>query len=171
MSGFVHPVGTGQSGDGFGVGDVTIRFDPRKMADLMRGPDGPVSKFIVKVTHDATQRAKSIAPVSEPDVFGRNNPGNLRDHHVARFDTQHDGVHGFIVVDVPYASWAHEGAEPHVMPRMDHPYVFEAGGTVVATLGPINHPGNLPNRWLVRAIHDELVSELGATNVHGDSGN
>lgn len=174
MPSFTHQVNSGKPGDGFGVGDVDIKFDPRKMSDLLRGDDGPVAKFIIKLTRQAADRAIADAPVAEQDPFGRNRPGNLRDHIVTRFDTQHDGLHGFITVGVPYAAYVHEGTEPHVMPpKSPGFYVFAlpAGSqNIVYTHGPIDHPGNLPNRFLVRAIHDTMTQQLGASNVHGDDG-
>jgi hypothetical protein len=76
--------------------------------------------------------------------------GHLRAHIVKRFDGPERMLVG--VQGVPYAIYVHEGARPHVI-RGNPLLVFywpKVGKTVY--FRRVNHPGNRPNRFLVRAL-------------------
>ena len=58
-----------------------------------------------------------------------------------------------------YAAAHHQGAKPHIIvPRPDNPIqrlVFRVGGRIVFAK-KVNHPGNAPNPYLSRWLHEAV---------------
>ena len=55
--------------------------------------------------------------------------------------------------DAPHAGFIEQGTRPHVMPKKETVYVFEAdSGVTVFTHGPIHHPGTAPERVIEVAL-------------------
>lgn len=133
------------------TGETHVVFRPAALAELLRGPTGPVMRDMIIRGERVKQAAIAEAPVRT---------GNLRAHIVKRV-TEHEGEPAVLVgvENVPYAIWVHEGSQPHdIVPRNAPALVFfwEKIGQVVSFPpwggGVVHHPGNAPNRFLVRAL-------------------
>jgi hypothetical protein len=141
------------------TGETFLILNPVAIAELMRSPAGPVMRDMIVRGERVKQAAIRIAPVRT---------GNLRDHIVKRIVQTPQGGGVLVGVEhVPYAIWVHEGAKPHIIvPRnakmlawpseggggggsfdMQH---FGPGSMIFAHI--VHHPGNKPNRFLIRAL-------------------
>lgn len=131
---------------------VTL-FNP-VINNMLRGPSGPVTRELIIVGEKVKQAAIRLAP---------KRTGNLAAHIVKRVTRK--GAEPQVLVgveNVPYAIWVHEGANPHeIVARNARALVFfwPKAGKLVA-FPRVNHPGNPPNRFLIRAA--QRVSQLGS---------
>lgn len=132
--------------------------NPVGLAQLLVGPSGPVFRHMIEDGEKVKRAAIQLAPVGKADPLGRPRrdgaaPGNLRNHIVKRVVTGAKGVTVLVGVEhVPYAFWVHEGAQPHVIEGNPLLVFFwpKTGGVVA--FPRVNHPGNKPNRFLIRAL-------------------
>lgn len=131
-----------------------VVMDPRALATLLRGENGPVVRRMIEDGELVKDEAKRLVGVSEP-VPGerRKRPhGQLRDRIVKRVVTRGDEVVVQVGADDPIALLHHKGTEAHVIngkPLL----VFYWGkvGRVVA-FPRVNHPGTKPNPYLTDAL-------------------
>lgn len=138
--------------------DSTLVIDPQKLAELLRGTNGPVVRRLLEDGELVKTEAQRRVGVHKPDFWGRpknRTPGTLRDSIVKRLRD----VGGNVSVEVgsadPIALIHHEGTEPHKIPKTGGPsvVVFPSGDVRVFTVArPANHPGTKPNRYLVDAL-------------------
>lgn len=132
-------------------------IDPRKLAEFLRSPSGPVYREMLVAGDVVKARARQLVGVSQPDPVPRRHPrrpGTLRDSIVKRVITRR----GLPVVQVGsedrVALIHHEGTDPHeIVPGRRPRLVFFSGrrGAVVYALR-VSHPGTRPNRFLANAL-------------------
>lgn len=124
-------------GGGLGAG-VRVELDPRKVADVLRGNDGPVVKYMIRLGEDVKRIAQQEVGVDT---------GNLRDHIVKRIVVRNNGVSVEVGADVPYTMYHHEGSQAVSGKLM----VFTTkDGVTVFTMRRKAIP---PNRFLIRALN------------------
>lgn len=137
-----------------------VVIDPRKLAELLRGPNGPVIRYLIDVGEKVKQEAIQECPVFDPpDAYTQANrerrPGTLRDSIVKRVvSSAEHGVTILVGSDDPVSLWVHEGTVPHVIAARRAPmlvFYWKRLGRVVRFLA-VNHPGTKPNRFLIRAL-------------------
>ena len=133
-----------------------VVVDPRKLADFMRSPNGPVYRRMLEDGDLVVREAKRLVGYSQPDPLGRpyRKQNHLRDTIVKRLVEQ-GGVPVVIVgSEDPIALIHHEGTEPHVIRATRAPFLvfwWEAQNRLVVTKS-VNHPGTRPNRYLTGAL-------------------
>lgn len=81
--------------DGGTFGTYVI-IDPRKLAEVLRGPHGPVTRYLIDVGEKVKQEAIQECPVYDPpDAYSaahrERRPGTLRDSIVKRVTTSSTG--------------------------------------------------------------------------------
>ncbi len=136
---------------------VRVVMDPAKLAELLRGPNGPVMRRLIQDGEFVKDRAKSYCRVYKP-VPGpqrKRRPGTLRDSIVKR-------IRSAGVVEVgsedPIALIEEKGSVAHKITPKRTRLVFWSGkfGRVVY-LKPgqsVDHPGTTGSRYLTRALDD-----------------
>lgn len=141
-----------------------VVVDPVRVAAFVRSPIGPVFREMIIRGERVKIEAVRIAPVGQPNDNPQSSssadhePGNLRNHIVKRVGQDARGILVLVGVEnVPYAIYVHEGAKPHdIYPRNATRLVFfsqRAGQVIFMPPGvPVHHPGNAPNRFLIRAL-------------------
>lgn len=133
-------------------------MDPAKLADLLRGPSGPVMRRLIEDGEFVKDRAKKYVRVHKPVPGERRKrrPGQLRDSLVKR-------VRGPGLVEVgsddPIALIEHEGTEGHdIFPRSAPRLVFWSGKLGRVVFMPkgrkVRHPGTTGSKYLTRALAD-----------------
>lgn len=132
-------------------------LNPTRVAELLRGPSGPVVRRLIEDGEVVKQGARDRVGVHEPDPWGRpkdRRPGQLRDSIVKRLVERGTEVVMQVGSEDPIALWHHEGTQPHVItPRKAPRLVFwQAGGVRYALI--VHHPGTRPNRFLTDALAD-----------------
>lgn len=125
------------------VGETRIILNPAAISAEL----GPIILRELLVRGERVkQEAVRIVPVKT---------GNLRDHHVKRLVRNDKGEPSMLVgvEQVPYAIFVHEGTSPHSIDARAGGFLVFTGrdGTTVFTKH-VDHPGNRPNRWLLRAL-------------------
>ncbi len=138
---------------GPGSGTYVV-MDSRKLAELLRGPNGPVARRMLEDGELVKQEAQRLVGVSQP-VPGerRSRPhGQLRDRIVKRLLTRGDELVVQVGADDPIALLHHQGTPPHVIhgkPLLV--FYWKRVGRVVA-FPKVNHPGTKPNHYLTDAL-------------------
>lgn len=136
-----------------------VVIDPVKLAEVLRGPNGPVVRDLVEAGELVKAEAKRLVGVYQPpDAYSAANrkrrPGTLRDSIVKRV-VDIDGSPAVLVgSEDPIALWHHEGTQPHVIRARRAPmlvFFWPRVGRVVA-FPRVNHPGTQPNRFLSNAL-------------------
>lgn len=139
--------------------DVRIVMDNAKLAEVLRGPQGPVMRRLIIDGEDVKREAKRLVGVYRPpDAYSAQHrtrrPGTLRDSIVKRVVTGTPLPRVEVGSDDPIALIHHEGTQPHVIrPRNAKLLVFywpKAGRVVYRE--KVNHPGTRPNRFLTNAL-------------------
>lgn len=128
-----------------------VVMDPAKLAELLRGPNGPVMRRLIQDGEAVKDRARQLVGVHKPVPGERRTrrSGQLRDSIVKRI--REPGVVEVGSED-PIALLHHEGTPPHVItgnPRLV--FFWPKVGRVVA-FPKVNHPGTRPNPYLVKAL-------------------
>lgn len=141
-------------------GKVTI--DPVKLAELLRGPKGPVYRQLLVDGNRVLVQAriecpKSAAGPAIPNQSRRGKarqPGDLSRSQVMRVSTFNGEPAVYVGTQDPIGVYVHEGTSPHrIVPVRARRLVFfsaRAGKVIYAKA--VNHPGNKPNRWLLRSL-------------------
>lgn len=132
-------------------------IDPRKLAEFLRSPNGPVFREMLVAGDVVKARAKELVGVSRPDPVPRRNqrrPGTLRDSIVKRVVTRGGQPAVQVGSEDKIALLHHEGTDPHeIVPKRKPRLVFfsnRAGATVYALR--VSHPGTRPNPFLRNAL-------------------
>lgn len=133
-------------------------MDPVKLAEVLRGSDGPVVRRLIEDGELVKAEAKRLVGVSKPDPVPRRGPkrrpGTLRDSIVKRVVMSGGKPAVQVGSEDPIALYHHEGTRPHVIvPRTAPRLVFysaRAGRVIYAKR--VNHPGTRPNRFLTNAL-------------------
>lgn len=139
-------------------GRVQLVFDETAMAELLRGPQGPVARDLERKGEIVAQGAKRRAPVS-PDGSNGRPSGYLRSQIYWQLGGDEIGLY----VDIhspaktpdgaPYGLFMEVGTAPHVI-RSHGPYPLRNARTG-QVFGPIvNHPGTAAQPHLRPAIED-----------------
>jgi hypothetical protein len=136
----------------------TFQADPVKLAQFLRGPNGPVLRRMIEDGELVKREAQRLVGVYRPpDAYSaanrRRRPGTLRDSIVKRV---HAGAQPYVEVgsDDPIALIHHEGTVPHVIRARRAPRLVFFWGKVgkVVAFKSVNHPGTKPNRYLTNAL-------------------
>lgn len=147
-----------------------VVIDPVKLAEYMRGSNGPVARDMLERGELVKREAQRLVGVYKPppgsggrrDSGGRflanggraRKPGTLRDSIVKRL-VDIGGMPACLVgSEDPIALWHHEGTEPHVIEARNAPrlvFFWPKVGAVVS-FKRVNHPGTKPNRFLTNAL-------------------
>lgn len=130
-----------------------VVMDPAKLAEVLRGPNGPVMRRLIEDGEFVKDRARSYVRVHQPVPQERRKrrSGTLRDSIVKR-------IRGEGVVEVgsedPIALIEHEGTEPHTI--TGNPLLVFWWGKVgrVVAFPKVNHPGTTGSKYLTRALAD-----------------
>lgn len=133
-------------------------MDPAKLAELLRGPSGPVMRRMIEDGEYVKDRARVYCRVYKP-VPGpqrKRRPGTLRDSIVKRI---RPGAYVEVGSEDPIARIEEEGSHPHeIAPRSSPRLVFwsgKAGRVVFMPRGrSVSHPGTTGSRYLSRALAD-----------------
>jgi hypothetical protein len=133
-----------------------VRIDSRALADVLRGPQGPVARQIIETAERVRQGAKQrVGYDADPD----RDPGvpHLRDTIVKRFVTDGNGFAVVVGSTAPHALLHHEGTRPHIIrPRRAQVLRFKPrGGTTFVFAREVHHPGTKPNHYLTDALAAE----------------
>lgn len=135
-----------------------VVIDPTKLAEVLRGPNGPVARRLIEDAELVKIEAKRLVGVSKPDPVPRRNPrrpGTLRDSIVKRLTSGTGGELAVLVgTDSPIGLFHHEGTVPHsIDAKPDKHLVFYWPKTQrVMVVRHVQHPGTKPNRFLVNAL-------------------
>jgi hypothetical protein len=136
-----------------------VVVNPVKLAELLRGHDGPVVRRLIEDGEAVKDEAKRLVGVYvPPDAYSAANrsrrPGTLRDSIVKRIVTDGGNVAVEVGSDDPIALWHHEGTQPHTITPSIRPmlvFYWKRVGKVVRAL-MVRHPGTKPNRFLLDAL-------------------
>ena len=133
-----------------------VVIDSVALARVMRGPEGPVVREMIKAGELVKNEAKRLVGVSrsDPGSSSKRRPGTLRDSIVSRIKTDRGNVVVEVGSEDPIALWHHEGTVPHVIRASRAPklvFFWPKVGRVVA-FKQVNHPGTRPNRFLLNAL-------------------
>lgn len=151
-------------------GERLFRVDPRALADVLRGPQGPVVRHLAVRVERVRQAARTQVGYSRdigfsPGIQSQQRRGHLRDTILTRQLVDGKGDLVWIVgTDHPIARMHHEGTRPHRIegnPILAFFWPKAAGGANQGRmfLRYVNHPGTRPNRFLA----DPLKGEFGVS--------
>lgn len=127
---------------------MKVTLDPRALADVLRGPSGPVMRYTGEVATKVQEGAKAMVGVgADPSRGGR----HLRDKIVKRFVSSSTGPAIAVGAEEPHALLHHTGTAPHVIePKSAKVLRFPAskGSSVVIYAKRVQHPGTKPVKYL-----------------------
>lgn len=127
------------------VAVMRVVLNPVEIQAMIDSPTGPIVRDLFVRGERVKIRAIQEAP---------SKTGNLRRHIVKRFVLTPAGPRMLVGAEhVPYAIWVHEGSKPHTIVPRNAPFLVFVGrdGNLVFTK-LVHHPGNKPNRFLIRAL-------------------
>jgi hypothetical protein len=133
---------------------VNVVMNPAALAELLRGPNGPVYRMQLENGELVKREAQRLCPVAKPEPGARRAraPGTLRDSIVKRIRQGPEGPIVEVGSEDPVALWVHEGTQPHLIEGNPLLVFFWAKAGRVVAFPRVNHPGNAPNRFLVQAL-------------------
>lgn len=129
-----------------------VVMDPAKLAELLRGPNGPVMRRLIEDGEAVKDEARRLVRVHKPVPGERRKrrPGSVRDSINKRIVGP-----GVVMVQAsdPISLIEHEGTEPHTIPARPL-LVFWSGkaGKVIYTQKDVHHPGTTGSKFLLRAL-------------------
>ncbi len=119
---------------------VNVQIDPSRIARLVRLPGGIVDRDLRRRADLVASRARQSAPGSMKNAISVDLVGSGRQRRAE------------VVLNHPAAVFVVHGTQPHVIrPRRARALRFTSGGRVVFA-SRVNHPGNRPNPFLLRAL-------------------
>lgn len=121
---------------------MTFRPNPQGLAELLRGPDGPVARRVLEV-------GAILQPLARQQA-GRDS-GELQDTMVVQPGADGRGPFARVGSAAQHARLHHDGTEPHtIVPRTAKVLRFPTGkgSTVYVYARRVEHPGTRPNRFL-----------------------
>jgi len=138
-------------------GQVYLVMNPVGLAEVLRGPGGPVVRDLIVRGERVKVRMKQLCPVRT---------GNMRDHIVKRIVEGKGGEPNCLIgiEKVPYAVWVVKGSQPHD--------IYPVNARVLAWQGShgdnpsleremtgdwiyahhVHHPGNKPNPFMYLSL-------------------
>lgn len=120
-----------------------IVIDPSRLRAFTRAGGGPVIADITRRGTNVQTRAKALV---------RKRTRKLERSIVKRVTIEARGPVVYVVTDLPYAPWEHDGTRPHLIrPRIRKALRFPVGGTVVFSQ-LVHHPGTQGSHFLLRAL-------------------
>jgi hypothetical protein len=124
------------------------------LAEVLRGPSGPVYRFMLENGELVKREAQRLCPAgqSEPGSRSARSPGTLRDSIVKRIREGSEGPIVEVGSSDPVMLWVHEGTQPHTITGSPLLVFFFAKMGRVVAFPRVNHPGNKPNRFLLKAL-------------------
>lgn len=129
---------------------VRLTLDRAALAELLRGPNGPVVQHVAGLCRQVENRAKVYVGVDT---------GRLRSSMQTALNVESSRVVGRVGTSVQYGLYHHEGTGIYGPAR--RPITPRAGGVLVFTpkgaSGPVfarSVRGSKPNRFLVKAFHE-----------------
>jgi hypothetical protein len=127
---------------------------PAALAELLRGPSGPVYRMQLENGELVKREAQRLCPVGTvpPGGSRARAPGTLRDSIVKRIREDSQGPVVEVGSSDPVALWVHEGTQPHIINGNPLLVFFWAKAGRVVALPRVNHPGTQPNRFLLQAL-------------------
>lgn len=142
-----------------GTFGVRVVMNPTKLAELLRGPGGPVVRRLIEDAELVKIKAKEECPVFvPPDAYTASHrqrpPGQLRNSIVKRIVTSPSGPSALVGSDDPVSLWVHEGTVPHTITARRAPMLvfFSKRYDRLIRIKSVQHPGTKPNRFLIRAL-------------------
>lgn len=134
-------------------------MDPAKLAEVLRGPSGPVVRRLMQDGQAVKAEARRIVRVHKPVPGERRTrrPGTLRDSIVTRTVPDAGGVAVLVGSVDPIALIEHEGTEGHdIFPKNATRLVFwsgKAGKVIYMKPGKkVRHPGTEGSHYLTKAL-------------------
>lgn len=128
---------------------VRLQLDRPAIDREMRGPTGPVVKFVRDTTRATRTRAVLRCPVDT---------GHLRNSHYERVEITRGAVTGYVGTDVEYARFVHDGTRPHtIRPRRPGGVLRFRVGTDVVFAAFARHPGTRAQPWLEQSLREVAV--------------
>jgi hypothetical protein len=125
------------------VADVRFKPDPVALANLLRGPNGPVAR---RALEDATLVKREAQRLVGKDTHA------LEHSIVTRVTVEGQRVVAYVGSEKPYALFHHEGTRAHpIEPVKAKVLRFTVGGAVVFA-ARVQHPGTRRNPYLVDAL-------------------
>ncbi len=128
-------------------------MDPAKLAEVLRGPNGPVMRRLIQDGEFVKDRARQRVGVHKPVPGERRKrrPGTLRDSLVKR--VRPDGSVEVGSED-PIALLHHEGTPPHTITGNPRLVFFWPKAGKVVSFPKVDHPGTSPNHYLTDSLND-----------------
>lgn len=126
-----------------------VEISEDRLRAALTGPDGDVTRYVLRVTRNIRNRAVLYCPVDTGNLRASIATGAVR--------TEGSTVVGTVGTPVEYAIYVHEGTAPHEIRPTTPGGVLAWGGrppTRFATR--VNHPGTKPQPFLRRAMEDVL---------------
>jgi len=153
------------------MADVTIRvkIDPQSRIDLASMTGAAVSRAISAAERDIKAYWRDIAPVSTPakgwkDISRYGPRGRLRRDFIV--STTLKSIH--MIWPTPYAKWADEGADPHII--FGNPFLrfFWRNRGLWMRTDHVQHPGYTGHRFsdhmrivAPQFLRQRIIEELG----------
>lgn len=151
-------------------GGSYLIFEPSNLAALLRGPEGPVARDMIRLAQAVKTEAKRRVGVARPDPVPnrrrpQRRPGTLRDSIVTRATSERGEFVMVVGSGDKIALMHHEGTPAHdIYPRTGRNragrlvfYSRKAGRIVYMPHGkPVHHPGTHPNRYLTDTLSDVI---------------
>lgn len=134
---------------------MTFVPDSAGMHELVRSVNGPVARYVDALVDRMVIEAEATCPVAPPPEFppGRwaHPPLHTTIDRTKVYPTS-VGVAARFGSKAPHAASVHDGARPHpIRARFARTLRFRNKGGVIVFPVAVNHPGNKPNPWLLRA--------------------
>lgn len=142
------------------AGFARVVMDPAKLAEVLRGPSGPVVRRLMEDGQVVKAEARRIVRVYNPPPGGpkrERRPGTLRDSIVTRVVPDADGVAVLVGSEDKIARIEEEGSTPHLIgPKNATRLVFwsgKAGKVIYMKPGKkVRHPGTTGSHFLTKAL-------------------
>lgn len=134
--------------------DVRLVLDPAKLAELLRGPSGPVVRRLIEDGEVVKTEARRLVRVHTPVQGERRTrrPGTLRDSIVKRVVNDGGGASVLVGSEDKIARIEHDGSRAHVITgRPKLVFFFPRVGKVVG-FPRVNHPGTTGSKYLTKAL-------------------
>lgn len=136
-----------------------VVMDPQKLAELLRGKDGPAARMLITDGEAVKQEAVRTCPVHRPVAGERRErkPGTLKDSIVKRLVEEHGELVMLVGSDRPEALFVHEGTTAHTITARNKPALvfFSAkAGRIIRVPKPnvVDHPGTKRHPWLADSL-------------------
>lgn len=140
------------------MSDVSIRLDSRALADLLRGPSGPVVRYMTSKAERVQELAKEKVGYDADKAPGEEGGEHLRDTIVKRAVEGPRGVEILVGSEHERALMHHEGTAPHPIDASKAKTLHFSVSGVEVFVTHVDHPGTRPNPYLVDAL-DQVMRE------------